>query len=305
MMWYPGIMFTVYASLVISLSDALVIKNGPGNSPAFVSTARSFLTPPSVRCQTALSMSVAPMAGQIQGALKKSSKTLAVGLEYSSDKALTGGDIETLSMQLRKAKAAALWTSDLEALALFAKEQQTAAGDFPGPCPIIYNGSEENLDAAAEAGATAVVLGADSKTKIHNLQDVEIIWKVNSKDEVTSLVESGYETAFLIDTSENASDMIESIPTSAAIIVVLEAMQDENAELEKAKELKTAGCTSILLQKAIVGDAEDLEYANFAVDGMTKKKSSQFNMTGLTGSTNGHFGGVASTVGRTWKRMMQ
>jgi hypothetical protein len=79
-------------------------------------------------------------------------------------------------------------------------------------------------------------------------------------------------------------------------------MQGGNAEVERAKELKGMGVTSILLRKACVGDCEDIEYSIFAIEGLTKKRSSTFNMTGLTGSTNGHFGGVASTQATTWLR---
>jgi len=248
-------------------------------------------------------MSVAPSPGQIQAALKKPSKTMAVGLEYTPEKSQTKGDIETLSMQLRKAKASAVWTSDLEALALIAAEQQIAAGNFPGPCPVIFNGPEEDLEEAVAAGATAVVLGAESITKAKNAESAEIIWKATTQEEVAAIVEAGYESAFLIAANDEINSIIEAIPQGAAIIAVLEAMQEENEEIEEAKELKTAGCTSVLVKKSCVGDGEDIEYAAFIVDGITKKKSSQFNMTGLTGSTNGHFGGVASSVGRTWLRM--
>jgi len=279
-----------------------MVNNGQDVSPSFVlrqnqNHDRSYR-------MDGLKMSVASSPGQIQTALKKPSKTVAVGLEYVPKTSQTKGDIETLSMQLRKAKASALWTSDLGALALLADEQQSAAGNFPGPCPVIFNGAKEDLEQAVTAGASAVVLDADSMEKAANTGSAEIIWEVATKEEVSAIVEAGYESAFLVAaTDEKMNSVIEAIPESAAIIAVLDAMQDENEELEQAKELKALGCTSVLVKKACVGDGEDIEYAVFVVDGMTKKKSSQFNMTGLTGSTNGHFGGVASSVGRTWLRM--
>jgi hypothetical protein len=88
----------------------------------------------------------------------------------------------------------------------------------------------------------------------------------------------------------------------------MEAMMPDNAEFASSRELvKTAGgvVTCILLRQACVGDVEDIEYANFAVAGLTKKRSSTFNMSGLTGSTNGHFGGVASSTSTTWLRKKQ
>jgi hypothetical protein len=82
----------------------------------------------------------------------------------------------------------------------------------------------------------------------------------------------------------------------------VDAIQDDKNEMENSKKLKPLGCKSILVKPASIGDGEDVEYANFIVDGLTRKKSSEFNMTGLTGSTNGHFGGVASSGATTWLR---
>eukprot|EP00816_Leptocylindrus_hargravesii_P002182 CAMPEP_0196818486 /NCGR_PEP_ID=MMETSP1362-20130617/65802_1 /TAXON_ID=163516 /ORGANISM="Leptocylindrus danicus, Strain CCMP1856" /LENGTH=136 /DNA_ID=CAMNT_0042196599 /DNA_START=1 /DNA_END=411 /DNA_ORIENTATION=+ len=103
--------------------------------------------------------------------------------------------------------------------------------------------------------------------------------------------------------SEQQSSSQQSQSQSSPIIIgALSSMQQENKELEAAKELKSKGVTSILMMDAIVGDNEDVAYATFVVNGVMKKKSSTFNMTGLTGSTNGHFGGVASTISTMWER---
>jgi len=82
-------------------------------------------------------------------------------------------------------------------------------------------------------------------------------------------------------------------------------MQEEINEISMAKELKDRGVTTILMKRAIVGDNEDLKYGTFFMEGVTKKKSSTFNISGLTGSTNGHFGGVASTQATTWLRKIR
>ena len=51
-----------------------------------------------------------------------------------------------------------------------------------------------------------------------------------------------------------------------------------------------------------MGDDEDIKYLQHAIEGINKKSSSSFSMTGLTGSTNGHFG-VASHDGDVkWRR---
>ena len=79
-------------------------------------------------------------------------------------------------------------------------------------------------------------------------------------------------------------------------------MQADGAEVEQAKELKKLGVGSILVQNACVGDSEDLEYSSFVVGGMTSKASSEFSFSGLTGSTNGHFGGVQARGTVQWQR---
>ena len=232
--------------------------------------------------------------------LKKPSKTLSVVLEFdssNSEKAPTDGDLLTISMQLRKLKAAALLTSDLKAASVFAEEQETAKGNFPGPCPIIYAGSD--IQSAVGAGVAAIIVDAGDS---EGGDDIDRILRVDTVEQVQSVNSN----AFLIDGDapiEELEKILDAIPNGAVVMARLTAMQDDNAELDKAKALKEIGVSSILLSKACVGDAEDLEYSSFIVDGMTKKKSSTFNMSGLTGNVNGHFGGVASTQATTWRRM--
>jgi len=229
-------------------------------------------------------------------ALCKPSKTLAVVLEYvhTEDNGYQASDWTTLSMQMRQCKASALLTSHSVAAAEFAKEQETARGNFPGPCPIIS--TESGVD-----GITGVILTPEEVGSLTN-SETEILCQVASVEDVDSAKAAGV-TAFLVDTSADQLETIfDAIPSGSAIVADVDSMQEENAELEVAKRLKDLGATAILLRGSLVGDNEDVEYAQFAVGGLTKKKSSTFDMTGLTGSTNGHFGGVAAAVGRTWVR---
>ena len=64
----------------------------------------------------------------------------------------------TFRMELRKAKAAAIWCDDVDAVRCFADEQATAKGDFPGPLPVVYTGADRQN--AMDAGAAAVVADA-------------------------------------------------------------------------------------------------------------------------------------------------
>jgi hypothetical protein len=101
-------------------------------------------------------------AGPTKIALKKPSKTLAVCVEYKRCETLDAPaamELANLSMQMRKVKVCALWTSDLVALKEFVKEQGDAQGNFPGPCPVIYHG--DALEDAMEAGANAIVITPD------------------------------------------------------------------------------------------------------------------------------------------------
>jgi len=261
-----------------------------------VTTTAFVLLPPKPEYSSRLTMSTMSVSNQvIIDAMRKNSKTLAVALEYAPIEVASPSQLQTLSMQLRQCKASALVTSELLAAIEFAKEQGSAQGNFPGPCPVIYTG--DNVCAAAQGGVTAIVVkaGVDVATR-----DVAVIRRVESVDEVAKV--SGGD-AFLVDADlPDVEVILGSIPSGSVVIAAVHAMQGGNAEVERAKELKGMGVTSILLRKACVGDCEDIEYSIFAIEGLTKKRSSTFNMTGLTGSTNGHFGGVASTQATTWLR---
>ena len=197
-------------------------------------------------------------------------------------------------MQLRKLKASALVTPRADLAALLVAEQASAIGSFPGPCPVIYSGNEASVD----TGLTAVVANDDTTAVPEGADIIRRVTSVEDIDESAG--------AFLVDADPvDLSSILEKMPSSAIVLLAVESMQAENTEIHDTKVLvaKHAGKVhAILLKNAIVGDAEDLEYVSFVVDGLTKKKSSTFNMSGLTGSTNGHFGGVASSRPVTWRR---
>lgn len=279
----------------------------------------SFVTQPARRSiESPLYSSTEPTATLshvLSSALKKPSTTLAVAIEYSpsTDDTATDGDLSTLSMQLRKiAASAALVTSDLHAAKVFVEEQATAQGNFPGPCPVIYNGEENNVkEAIAQAGVNAVVVDANNNNdqSIDN-DGVDIIYKVSSPEDVMQVVDDlndESECAFMVDANnkEYSEEILNAIPSGSVVICSLQSMQPDNDELDRGKELKALGATAVLLERACIGDGEDVEYSTFAISGLTKKKSSTFNMSGLTGSTNGHFGGVASSATTSWLRVKE
>jgi len=256
-------------------------------------------------------------AAVLKSILQKPSKVLTIGLEFKADDnnrgdPLTPQEFSILSMQLRKSKISAVWCDDLESLQLFVKEQETARGDFPGPCPVVYHGPVEDSVAALEDyGASAVVVPADDSTDTQALVGCaggEIIWKVSSAEQVQAVLErTGRRSdVFWLDGVSSIDDLesvVASLPKGALAIASVDAMQPDGAEVEKGKEYKQKGCGSIFVRRACVGDTEDLEYARFLVGGLTSKASSEFKFTGLTGSTNGHFGGVQASGSVKWRRV--
>jgi hypothetical protein len=243
-------------------------------------------------CSLAMAAATAKR-GPVAKALKKPTGALTVSFEFctTKDKALSELGLSTLSMQLRKNKAAAVWTADLDSLAGFAAEQKTAKGNFPGPLPLIFNGDTTQLEAAASAGASAVVLSsselaeAEAATKL----GMEVVWAVESKEDVGAIVDAGLGDAFLIKEA-NAQELAAALPKDAVKIAALESMQADNNEIQAGRALSAAGVKSVLMEVACVGDAEDVPYANFCIQGMTSKASSEFKITGMTGHVNGHYG---------------
>lgn len=257
-------------------------------------------------------------------ALKKPSKTLTVGMDFFlDDDSLGEGDVATLSMQTRKLKASTIWMTSQTQVITVAKEQAGAQGNFPGPCPIVWHGDlndilllDHNNEALLEAVDAVVVSPSDDITAVAaqcSQHNVGIIWRVETLDDMTSILKKEDNSndpmvGILLDADHNnhMDRLLEEASShkNAIVIVSMPCMQADNAEISRARSFSRGSVHSIMLQKAIVGDAEDVEYCTFAVAGLTGKQSSTFNMTGLTGSTNGHFGGVASgsATSKTWLR---
>ena len=272
------------------------------------------------------------VTGKVREALRKM-RGLSVSVEFTkhaSATSLTDMEMEMLSLGLRKAKAASIFTSDLDAIEQFAKEQQMAIGNFPGPCPIIYcnddNTSEDGdpmLSVAIDNGATAVVIDVkdiqnDSSFFMQHAADkVDVICRVRSIDDVEIALENNFKYAFLL--SENNIDIealpaiLSVIPKDSIIIYSIKSMQLNSLEITKGKDLLAISSeesgskiNGLLLNNACIGDDEDISYTSFAVSALTKKSSSTFAMTGLTGSTNGHFGTMSDNISienTKWKRI--
>lgn len=277
-----------------------------------VGLADAFLAIPAKEVPTRLfsSATAAGTAPMLKSLLKKPSKVLTVGVEYSPEKSQAD---EVLSMKLRQqAKVSFVVCQDLAAIQLLSKEQESARGNFPGPVPIVCETQtvENNVvQEISESGASAVILDAGASDALQKAESasscgLETIWKVSSVDQAKQVLEA-FEDAdiFLLDDTESMAEILEIIPKSSMSIGTLhEPMQEDGAEIETGKEYKKMGCASILVKKACIGDKEDIDYASFLVSGLTSKASSEFKFSGMTGSINGHYGGLAANGSVKWDR---
>lgn len=250
----------------------------------------------------------------IHTALKKM-RGVSVSVEFNSKEQKTDSEIEMLSQELRRAKVAAIFSPNVEYLDQMVKEQEDAKGNFPGPCPIIFNGDcdEEVIKSVINKGVTGIVCKPGCYRKEENR--VQIITEVHSAQDIQTAIETGCDDIFLIVASGKGRDEIQSImneiPKESLVIASLDAMQSNSNELCQGKELASiisdngSKIAALLIRDACIGDSEDLKYAQFVVENINKKSSSTFKMTGLTGSSNGHFGSNESggTASAKWKRV--
>jgi hypothetical protein len=243
-------------------------------------------------------------------ALEKPTGALAVSIEYDRHEhsESSENDLIVLSMQLRKSKAASLWTPSLDHLALISKEQRAAKGNFPGPCPVVFYPPLSSLDAtqikaAAFAGAHAVVM----RTQLLDLRDVvqgqemEVIWDVRSTEEIRAVMDAGVETPiFLLPGADvEAGGLLGALPKGS---VGVASVDRGNDEIVLGRSLAKAGVKSVLVRQACDGDtAVDLQYARYAIDSLTSKANPEFQITGIgssKGSADGRRSFGADSTGR-------
>eukprot|EP00588_Corethron_pennatum_P019735 CAMPEP_0194332586 /NCGR_PEP_ID=MMETSP0171-20130528/59614_1 /TAXON_ID=218684 /ORGANISM="Corethron pennatum, Strain L29A3" /LENGTH=316 /DNA_ID=CAMNT_0039094499 /DNA_START=85 /DNA_END=1032 /DNA_ORIENTATION=+ len=304
------LIFTVI-SLLISSNHAFIKVHHPRSwQRSLVDTRTSRNISSAAPPVPQMLSSSSPFTGEATGitniSLRKR-RGISVSVEYkpfSSD--TTSTDCELLSQELRKiSKTSSIFAADVQIISDLAKEQKTAKGNFPGPCPVIFNGRIEDANGAIERGADAVVVDAcdiDSP----QIKKVDIICRVSSADQVRTLLATGFKHAFLLPGTledDELAAILEVLPEEALVLASLTCMQDDSAEVSRGKELSrmtagpsgaTAKISGLLIEGACVGDAEDVPYTSFVVESIGKKSSSVFRMSGLTGAANGHFGSELS-----------
>ena len=231
-----------------------------------------------------------PARSAVRKALVKKTGALTVGIEYTG---ADGANLRTLSAYLRENDIAAIYATDVGAVKSFADEQATAKGDFPGPVPVFFSGDAEDASAAISAGAAAVVLDAGADA----VDGAEVIWRGGSADGLP----------------DNAVVLVDDLPADAAglpagavAVAAVDAMPTPAGSEVAAG--RGAGCASVLVRGACVGDDEDAAYAAWVAAALRSKRSSEFGgIGGLTGAANGHFAvGGAHASGDSpleWKRV--
>jgi len=214
-------------------------------------------------------------------------------------------------MKLRRdCNVAALWSDAVPILAEVCKEQATAATDFPGPLPVVFAGAASEVGMAVAAGASAVVLAPANTTAAEAL-GVDVLWRVSSAAEVAAVADAGHGSGtFLVDgEGADVRDILGAMPPEAAAVAAISAMQADNEEVSLGRRLAAAGCRSLLVRGACVGDDEDVAYTRFVVGGLTSKMSSTFKIDGATGAANGHFGTSGGSLLRdsktNWRRQRE
>ncbi|GFH55398.1 hypothetical protein CTEN210_11874 [Chaetoceros tenuissimus] len=298
---------------ILSFSEAFAPSSRPLISSRNVLTS---ISEAAVVSKTALQMSTTTKGNNnssIQTALQKM-RGVSISVELNPSSSLTNMELEILSQELRKAKANAIFIKDVSVLKEVGKEQELAKGNFPGPVPCVFMGEKDDYNLAVENGASSIVVSVkDLDAAIVDIA-VDVIVAVDTLDNVKAALDMGYDYSFLLSAidEELVNSILDVVPKSCTVIASLDAMQKDSAEIVQAKELATlksvetnAKVSGILMNDACVGDSEDLKYTSFIVEGVSKKSSSTFAMTGLTGAANGHFGSEISggNAKAKWRRM--
>ena len=276
----------------------------------------------------------------VRAALVKPSKTMSTIFEVSSN-IDDEGDLSYLSLQMRKNKVNALSSQSINTVRILVEEQSSASGNFPGPCPVFYDSTSETgnyISKAIELGVSGIIADFSLSSTIHDIPNeggkpIQWVWKCSTVEAVQTVLRNRADEisndAFLFSIVSNHDDLqkLEDIETCieemtshiqdaentknmlliGEVYSMMRADEDTDdtscREIQIARAFKKLKFQSVLVMDACVGDSEDLEYAKYFLGEVTSKSSKTFKMTGLTGSANGHFGGVQSqSKGQNWKR---
>lgn len=173
---------------------------------------------------------------------------------------------------------------------MLSKEQKTAKGNFPGPCPVVLyppSADAAQIEAAAASGADAVVLRpsqlelADSVTH----KKMEVIWDVRSTEDIRAICDKGTAAASFLLPGADAipGGLLAALPKDAVGICSVDC---EDNEVELGRSLAKEGVKALVVRGSCMGDDDwDLPYARFVIRGLTSKANPEFQMTAIGGSS--------------------
>ena len=225
-----------------------------------------------------------PAKSAVRKALKKPSGALTVGIEYTG---ADGANAHALLAYLLRTTSGDLRDRRRRRKS-FVDEQATAKGDF-GPVPVFLGDAEDARPPSPLAPPPSLDAGAAA------VDGAEVIWRGSADGLPDNAV-------VLVDTSRRRRRPARGRRRRRR------GRRDAAAGGLRGGGGRGAGCASVLVRGACVGDDEDAAYAAWVAAALRSKRSSEFGgIGGLTGAANGHFAvGGAHASGDSpleWKRV--
>lgn len=246
------------------------------------------------------------VVGPVQSGLTKRKGTISIIAEYKRKFIVDDGfademfDPQVLSPTFREfgARGVAVMADEriggctYDDVLAFAKEQQTAKGDMPGPVPVISSDlivDEVQIARSAAAGAEAVVVTygvvgeekVDLFLKCARAVGIEVIVAVSTKEEAQAAVDAGARIISVsgVDDVDERFAVIDglNIPDSAAVCTIANILANDNKALEEVEEAwvcRDQGFNAVWVSDALYKSGNDpSEHAGAIIKGMAAKSS--------------------------------
>jgi hypothetical protein len=118
----------------------------------------------------------------------------------------------------------------------------------------------------------------------------------SSLEDIAQVVDAAKGLNFLTNGAEAMEGgLLAALPEDA---VAISSVDSKNNEIITGQELARAGCKSLLVRQACIGDYNwDLKYARFAIDSLTSKANPEFQITDISSSSKGGSGDFRQSFG--------
>jgi indole-3-glycerol phosphate synthase len=258
------------------------------------------------------SVTLSSEAGPFQQALTKRKGTITVIAEYRRKLTDSGFvnevfDPELLSPTFREFGASGvailadtrMGGCDYDDIELFAKEQQSAKGDMPGPVTVLNTDlivDEVQIARSAAFGASAVLfncglLGSDEAKLIQFIKsaaalDMESVVAVSSREQSQAAVNAGASILLVTGLDSDSTDIVNEkfaivseldIPEGRPPLCVGAAVSnsaEDKEEIEEAWKCRDIGFNFVLVADALYrGGADPTEHCGAVIRSMKAKSS--------------------------------